>query len=271
MQPASPNRGTVRGLTSLVIPAYNPGNVAAQTWSEAREFLERAPGEWEIMFVCDGCTDGTPQRLARLIGDTDARMRVLSYSPNRGKGYAVRHGLETARGQWRIFTDVDLAYSFDDILRVAASLRAGAEVAIASRLHPHSRVVLPPSLQGYAYRRHLQSLVFSQLVRLLLPLTQRDTQAGLKGLSAATAERLLPHLSCPGFEFDCELLTACAHFGVPVTEVPVSVRYEDTLSTTRLHNVLRVVRELWKIRRVWKQRLELPVQKPALPQRREAA
>ena len=46
----------------------------------------------------------------------------------------------------------------------------GAEVAIASRHHPDSRLLLPPRLQGYFYRRHLQSLVFSRLVRWLLPL-----------------------------------------------------------------------------------------------------
>ena len=78
----------------------------------------------------------------------------------------------------------------------------------------------------------MQSLAFSALVRWLLPLKQRDTQAGLKGLSAAAAQTLLPRLSCDGFGFDCELLTACRHYGLTVEEVPVCVRYEDRRSTT---------------------------------------
>jgi hypothetical protein len=153
-----------------------------------------------------------------------------------------------------VFTDVDLAYGFDDILRLAGKLRAGADVAIASRYHPESRLLLPPRLQGYAYRRHLQSLVFSALVRLLLPVRQRDTQAGLKGLSARAAETVLPHLRCRGFEFDCELLTACVCFGLEVVEVPVCVRYEDAASTTGLRTVARMIAQLWKIRRAWRKR-----------------
>jgi hypothetical protein len=178
--------------------------------------------------------------------------------------------LEAARGQWRLFTDVDLAYGFEDIVRVAQALQAGAPVAIASRTHPDSQMVLPTRLQGYAYRRHLQSLAFSALVRALLPLRQRDTQAGLKGLSAAAAQMLLPRLSCDGFGFDCELLTACRHFGLPVEEVPVCVHYEDRASTTGLGAMKEMVRELWRIRRSWRR---MPPPEPGFatePNRRAA-
>jgi len=271
MQPPNPARATVPGLTSLVFPAYNPGTLVERTWSEVQAFLRRAPGNWEMLFVCDGCTDGTAERLAEWTRAEADRVRVLRYAPNRGKGYAVRHGLMAARGQWRLFTDVDLAYGFDDILRVAATLRSGAAVAIASRLHPASRLLLPAALQGYAYRRHVQSLVFSRLVRLLLPLRQLDTQAGLKGLSASAANALLPHLRSEGFEFDCELLTACARFGLPVAEVPVCVRYEDALSTTTLQTAGQMLRALWKIRRTWKQAPATTQAAFQTPELREAA
>jgi dolichyl-phosphate beta-glucosyltransferase len=254
MQAPTPDGGTARGLTSLVLPAYNAAAQVERTWHELRSFLRRAPGTWEVLFVCDGCSDGTANLLTELTRNETARVRVLSYHPNRGKGYAVRQGLRAACGQWRVFTDVDLAYGFEDILRLAGKLRDGSEVAIASRTHPESRLLLPPRLQGYAYRRHLQSLVFSTLVRLLLPIRQCDTQAGLKGLSARAARLVLPHLRSRGFEFDCELLTACACLGLDVTEVPVCVRCEDSASTTGLRTVTRMIGELWKIRQAWRPR-----------------
>lgn len=262
-------RGTDPPLTSLVLPAYNPGAFLERTCSELRRFLHQAAGSWEILFVCDGCTDGTPERLRDQFRAEADRVRVLTHRPNRGKGYAVRRGLLEARGRWRIFTDVDLAYSLEDVRRVAATLHDGADVAIASRLHPHSYVMLPPRLQGYAYRRYLQSLIFSGLVRLLLPLTQRDTQAGLKGMSAPAARQILPRMRCDGFGFDCELLTACVRLGVPVTEVPVCMRYTDACSTTGGRAVARMVRELWQVRREW--RHGAPTATPAARQRREAA
>jgi dolichyl-phosphate beta-glucosyltransferase len=238
-------------VTSLVFPAFNPGAVLGRIRRQVEQFLREAPDSWEVLFVCDGCTDGTPALLADWARRTD-RIRVLCYSPNRGKGYAVRCGLQAARGDWRVFTDVDLAYSLEDVMRLAEVLRGGADVAIGSRTHPDSEMVLPTRLQGYAYRRHLQSMAFSALVRWLLPLTQRDTQAGLKGLSARAAGLVLPHLSCDGFGFDCELLTACVRHGLTIREVPVRVRYEDRASTTNLGAMARMFKELWRIRRTWR-------------------
>jgi hypothetical protein len=239
-------------LTSLVFPAYNPGARVERTWAEVRRFLNTAPGAWEVLFVCDGCTDGSAERLTALTGDEGPRVRVLAHAPNRGKGFAVRQGLAAARGAYRMFTDIDLAYGWDDVLRVARTLWDGAEVAVASRTHPESRLVIPVGLQGYAYRRHIQSLVFGALARMLLPLKQTDTQAGLKGLSERAAGVVLPHLRCDGFGFDCELLTACARYQLPVVEVPVQVRYEDRASTTGPRATWRMIGELLKIRRAWR-------------------
>src|SRR5262245_23820833 len=248
------DRGPRAALTSLVLPVYNAAPLVERTWLAVRDFLRGAPGDWEVLFVCDGCTDGTRALLQERARAEGERVRVLGPRRNRGKGHAVRLGLRAARGRWRLFTDFDLAYGFDDVLRLAAALRGGADVAIASRLHPDSRVLLPPRLQGYAYRRYLQSRLFSVLVRLLLPVPQRDTQAGLKGLSARAADLVLPHLCCRGFEFDCELLTACACLGLGVVEVPVCVRCEDAGSTTGLRGIARMLGALWKIRRAWRHR-----------------
>jgi dolichyl-phosphate beta-glucosyltransferase len=233
-------------------------------------FLQTTRGEWEVLFVCDGCTDGTPQRLAELVGK-HPRARILEYAPNRGKGHAVRQGLQAARGQWRLFSDVDLAYDLEDIVRLGETLRAGAEVAIASRTHPDSRVQMPPDLQGYAFKRHLQSVAFSMLVRSLLPLRQRDTQAGLKGMSGRAAQTLLPHLRCNGFGFDCELLMACARLGIEVVEVPVCVRYDNRTSTTALRHMARMIAELWRIRRAWKQSRCVDAEDTTPPVERKAA
>jgi len=236
-------------LTSLVLPAYNPGPGIARTWRELTSFLRGRPESWEVIFVCDGCTDGTPERLHELSREDRAPVRILSYPQNQGKGYAVRHGLLAARGAYRLFTDVDLAYGWDDVVRVAQTLWSGAEVAIASRRHEDSKLILPQRLQGYAYRRHLQSQIFSFIVRMLLPLPDFDTQAGLKGLTARAARTVLPPLECKGFGFDCELLVTCVRQGLPVVEVPVTVRFEDVASTTGFKAARSMLAEIWQMRR----------------------
>lgn len=251
MQARDAEHGREGPAVSLVLPTYNPGARLEPTCRELGSFLDRAGASWEVVFVCDGCTDHAEDELRAWGASIGKQVRVLSHSPNRGKGYTVRRGLAAARGQWLLFTDFDLAYGFDDVLRVLDELRNGADVAIASRLHPDSRLTLPPRLLGYAFRRSLQSSVFSWLVRRILPLTQRDTQAGLKGLKASTARAVVPLMQCDGFGFDCELLAACQRLSLRVAEVPVSVRYDDAASTTGARSMLRMLRELWSIRQAW--------------------
>jgi dolichyl-phosphate beta-glucosyltransferase len=238
--------------TSLVFPTYNPGPNLDRTCAAVAKFLHTHPEPWEVLFVCDGCTDDSPARLRAWAKDVGPQVRVLNYVPNRGKGYAVRTGLQAARGHWRVFADVDLAYDFADIAAVAQALQDGADVAIAARQHAASRLDLPSHLQGYAYRRHLQGRVFAQLTQLLLGLPFADTQAGLKGMTAEVANDLLPRLRCNGFGFDCELLTVALRSGYGVAEVPVCVHWNDETSTTRWWTTVRMVRDLWRIRRRWR-------------------
>jgi hypothetical protein len=258
-----------RPMYSLVFPVFNPGPALAGTWRRIEEFFLAARGAWELVFVCDGCTDDAPDRLRQWSVRHGPGIQVIAYPHNQGKGHAVYQGLAAARGQWRIFTDIDLAYGFEDVQRLAERLRSGADAVVASRLHPDSRSHLPAALQAYMYRRHLQSKFFSFVVHWLLPLSVRDTQAGLKGFSARLLEQVLPHVRCRGFEFDCELLTACAWLGIPVEEVPVAVRYESGTSTTGVTDVLHMLRGVLRIRQAWKNRprplaMAAP-EKPGLP------
>jgi glycosyltransferase involved in cell wall biosynthesis len=256
---------------SLIFPTYNPGLAIDRTIRDVQLFLRREY-DWEAVFVCDGCTDDTVHRLHDFAVEFPNRVRVVTHSPNRGKGYALRAGLAVARGLFRVFTDVDLAYGFDEIQRVATALRDGADVAIASRFHPQSRLVLPASLQGFLYRRHLQSRVFSLLVRLMLRLRQRDTQAGLKGMTATATVAMLPHLHCDGFALDCELLALATGMRLTIAEVPVCVRYESRRSTTNVAGMGKMLRSLCTIRlacRRWQKKNRYVV--PDERQRRLAA
>lgn len=251
---------------SLVLPLYNPGERLRHTLAQLSDFVAKANECWELVFVSDGSTDGSAAQIKSWSEERD-NVRLVDYAPNRGKGYAVRQGLLTATAPYRIFTDIDLAYPFGDIRQVAWQLRAGHEAVIGSRTHPDSKIELSPSALGYAVRRQRQSQVFGKLVRALLPLTQRDTQAGLKGFSARVVNTIVPKLQCNGFGFDCELLTACVRHEVTVTEVPVHVRCDADGSTTSFRSTLRMINELWRIRRDW----PCMVPQEAAVQQREAA
>jgi len=150
-----------------------------------------------------------------------------------------------AKGHIDAFAVASGPGSFTGLRVGLAAIKALAEIL-------HKPIAAVSLLEAIARAAATQGRVFSAVARVLLPIRQRDTQAGLKGMTATVAERIVPELGCDGFGLDCELLTACARSGVPVVEVPVHVRYDSTASTTGPRATLRMLRELWQIRRAWR-------------------
>ena len=92
-----------------------------------------ADGGVELVVVDDGSSDGTAD--AALGSGAD---QVVVLPENRGKGAAIRAGVAAARGRTIAFTDADLAYSPDQLVRVLDGVEDGWDVAIGSRRHPDS-------------------------------------------------------------------------------------------------------------------------------------
>jgi hypothetical protein len=73
---------------------------------------------------------------------------------------------------------------------------------------------------------------------MLFGLTTRDTQSGLKGFSRSAAARIFQRLFTDGFLFDIEIFIRSRTLGIPVTEVPVQLTYEDDFTTIQQFGLL---------------------------------
>lgn len=219
---------------SLVLPVYDGARFLERSLYKAREWLSRRAGESELIIVDDGSGDATPAILrafAAESGERRPRVRCLRNPINRGKGYSVRRGLLAARGQLRLFSDADLTYPLGSFTHVLRTLRRGADIAVACRVHEDSRYVVAPDFFRYIYTRHNAGRVFNWLVRATVVRELRDTQAGLKGFRASVVEDLFPRLTQDGFSFDVELLFLAQRRGYRVEEVPVTYHYRKEPST----------------------------------------
>ena len=223
---------------SLVLPIYNERSAVDRTLEAVLGFA-RLHGDYEFIFVDDGSADRTAERIAeRLVGADVANVRLIALPRNRGKGYAIRTGFAEAVGEYYCFTDGDLPYSLDQVNLLGEKL-AASEIVIGSRN-------LPGAVnEGVAARRQILGGGFNWLVRTLMGLPYRDTQAGLKGFRREVARKLFLHMRTYGFSFDVELLYLARKYRFTVAEMPVKVSSEHSYKTSKLKLMRDSLRMLW--------------------------
>jgi dolichyl-phosphate beta-glucosyltransferase len=238
-----------RPALSLVIPVYNAADQLPATLDAIDSFVLRYPSALEVLFVDDHSPEVETQRLLANFARTRSYARVLRNQVNSGKGFSVTRGMLAARGRHRVFTDVDLAYPLDQIDRIVAELEAGADIAIACRVLPESRYLMSPSFFHYLYTRHLMSRAFNKVVRTFLLPGILDTQAGLKGFTAAAATLCFSRTTIPGFGFDIECLYVAQQHGLAIKQTAVNFRYDDEPTTVRFaRDSNRMLKDIWKVK-----------------------
>lgn len=229
--PAFPDPRRAASL-SLVIPAYNEEARLPDLFevlrTSAAGAVEGAGMELlEVLIVDDGSTDRSREMLAAA-GEGGERLRpVLDYERNRGKGAAFATGVAHARGDYVLLADVDLSTPLEELPKLTAALREGADIAIGSRAVAGAVVE-----RGPLHRKVLGN-TFNGAVRMLTGLRLRDTQNGFKLFPAEAAKRLLAEQTCPGFAFDVELLMRADRAGLRIAEVPV-LYLHDSRSSVRV-------------------------------------
>lgn len=197
---------------SIIVPAYNEEERLGGTLEAIAEFAAKRGLSCETIVVDDGSTDGT----AGLVKDNFPQVKLLSNPGNRGKGYSVRRGLLEARGRWMVFSDADLSTPIEELARFEEELLSGADVVIASRALPDSRIEV-----HQVWWREWSGRLFNCLVRLISGLPYRDTQCGFKAYRREAAQRIAALQRSEGWAFDVEHLRLARMLGLRVREVPV--------------------------------------------------
>jgi len=88
-------------------------------------------------------------------------------------------------GEVVVLTDADGEYLYNDAAPYIAAVERGADIVLASRVHPLSSWTCPECVGGYRDSRRRMGRVFNALVRAVVPSRLRDTQTGLKVIGFA--------------------------------------------------------------------------------------
>jgi len=233
---------------SIIIPAYNEEKRILKTLDSYIRHLSGSDGRHEILVVTNGCTDRTVSVVQELAGTTPG-LRLYDFEDSLGKGGAIREGLARARGRILGFLDADEAVSMEQALLLMDVLRKDPSIdcVIGSKWKGQEfRQVSEPFL------RKALSRGWNLLVRGLLGLDFRDTQAGAKFMRRETYDRMNPGFLCSGFEFDVELLVKLKRQGARIVESYIETEHVIG-STFKYRHMIRMLLGLasiwWHYRR----------------------
>jgi glycosyltransferase involved in cell wall biosynthesis len=204
-------------FVSIITPVFNGESFIADSIRRIIATVEQATSLFEVIVVCDGCSDGTAEA-ARSVDDS--RVHVIEYGDNSGKGHAITCGLSVARGRLVGWLDADLDIDPEFIVRAMSCFSQSAvDAVIGSKRHPDSAVFYP-------LIRRIYSWGYQILVRILFRFTARDTQVGAKLFRHEMVDIIRPLLLVKRYAYDLEFLAVGAQFGFDrIEELPVELEY----------------------------------------------
>lgn len=233
---------------SIVIPAFNEESRLPPTLHRVAVFLRAQPYRSEVLVVENGSTDRTSEVVeafsAGQVLPSDSFVVRLLHS-EKGKGNAVRHGVLSARGEYILISDTDLAVPIEEASRFLPPAVDGGRygLAIANREAPGA------VRHGEPEYRHIMGRVFNLLVRWMAVPEIQDTQCGFKCLSREAARSVFPLQQINGWGFDVEVLYIAQRHGIPIIEIPVNWYYGEDSRVRPVRDTVNMVRDLLTIRR----------------------
>jgi dolichyl-phosphate beta-glucosyltransferase len=231
---------------SIVIPAYDEAARLRGPLEQIFAHLKSQKIRGELILVDDGSSDRTAETAITVFAENrEIDARVLSYSPNRGKGYAVRAGLKEAKANIALFSDADLSTPIEEMDKLVEPIQLGEfDVTFGSR-------ALDRSLIGthQPWRREQGGKVMNLVIRKMSGLPFADTQCGFKAFNMAKFRPLLEVMTIDRFGFDVEFLFVAKYHGLKLKEIPVRWNNVEGSKVSVFRDTRRMFTELLQIRR----------------------
>lgn len=200
-----------RGMISIVVPTLNE---AENVGPLVQRMMECDPSPDEIVFVDDGSTDGTRDRVRALMAGAPVRL-VERNAPTLGLSGAVIAGAQAARGDILVVMDADLSHPPEMISALVQPARDGAADLVIG-----SRYIGGGSTPGWPMWRRMMSRIAAGAA---YPLTAVHDSMG--GFFAIERERLLELTPvATGFKIAFETIVHGRPKGLRVLEIPIVFR-----------------------------------------------
>jgi len=225
----------VKGL-SIIVPVFNEEKYVHGV---IHELLELSPGfPYEIIVVEDGSTDESKNIIKSI--KLDSRFFIIEGLVNKGKGNAVRKGIEQANFSHILIFDSDNEYSASDITKMFEPINNNdADIVFGVRV--------PENTYSHSHLHSFGRKVMTTYANILFKSKIRDLHTGLKLIPTRVLRALV--LTEDGFGLDTEMTCLILKNNLNIFEVPVKyvgrtiadgkkIRFKDALICLKIitHN-----------------------------------
>lgn len=221
---------------SIIIPVYNEEKRIENSINQIKDKLKKI--EYEIIIVNDGSTDNT-QNILENLEKKYKDIKIISYSKNRGKGYALRQGFMKAQGEFVLMIDADLSTPIETIFDLEKELEE-YDVIVGSRLLKTNKTII----HGPISRRILRRISF-WIRKLLFNLEITDSQCGFKIFKNTIAKKIAEKMTIDRYGADLEKLIIAHNLTKKIIEVPVSWEFESNNSK------INILKDSWRTLKEW--------------------
>src|SRR5688572_29891160 len=119
-------------LVSVILPNYNElQNLERGVLTEIATYLSKQPYTWEVIITDDGSTDKSVSYIEKF-SKSNPRFKLIK-NKHAGKPFALRSGLQAAKGKYVLLTDMDQSTPIDQLDKLLPYTKDGFKVVIGSR------------------------------------------------------------------------------------------------------------------------------------------
>jgi len=231
-------------MLSIIIPVYNEEKTIADV-IKAVHAVELSGIQKEIIIVNDGSTDGTENEVKKTL-PTYKDVQFLIHKTNRGKGAAVRTGIEKATGEYILIQDADLEYNPQDITKLLQPITQNSSVSVVygtrlKRLPNFARDERTYRFfiqyLGNKFLSFVTSILYGQWITDMETCYKIFPKKAIDGIS----------LRSRGFDFEPEITAKLLKKGYKIEEVPISTNPRGYDQGKKLHPIKDGTIALWSL------------------------